>query len=264
METYRGCVRPWECDTTEHFTTAFYFNRLGQATDRLLGVEHVPRTTDCYVRYLREFNKGDVFHVDSGCIHSDDHRIVLGHRYVDSATGEVCTLFEQEIERVEGIDLHDALIPWDEPKREAREMPPTEAQWLATAAQIVAPADVDRSGRLSLEAIVHCLSTAALQCQVHMGLTPDFVREQRLGFSTFEFQMTFPSDPPRVGEGVEAQSAIAHVGKSSVRMVHRLVRVNAGEEIAILSQMGVNLNLDVRRPEALPDAVAARAKSLMN
>ena len=129
---------------------------------------------------------------------------------------------------------------------------------------MVAPADVDRSGRLSLAGIVHSLSAAALQCQSHMGLTPDLVRERRFGFSTFEFQMTFPEVPPRVGEGVEVQSAVAHVGKSSVRMIHRMTRVGGGGEIAVLSQMGVNLNLDARRPEALPDEVAARARSLMS
>ena len=27
-ETYRGTVPPWECDVTEHFTIAYYFDRL--------------------------------------------------------------------------------------------------------------------------------------------------------------------------------------------------------------------------------------------
>src|SRR5262245_49908744 len=29
METWRGIVAPWECDITEHFTIAYYFDRLG-------------------------------------------------------------------------------------------------------------------------------------------------------------------------------------------------------------------------------------------
>ena len=264
METYRGSVRPWECDTTEHFTTAFYFDRLAQVTDRLLGGEDRPRTTDCYVRYLRELNKGDVFHVDSGLIRSNGQSVVLGHRYVDSASGEVCSLFEQEVEGVEGVDLQRYLVDWDEPPRERREELPDSARWLATSADLVASDEVDGSGRLSLEGIVHRMSTAALQCQAHMGLTPELMREQRYGFSTFEFQMTFPGEPPRAGEGVEVYSAVAHVGSSSVRMVHRMTRTEAGGEIAILSQMGVNLNLDARRPEALPAEVAARARSLMH
>ena len=31
IETYRGTVPPWECDVTEHFTIAYYFDRLSDA-----------------------------------------------------------------------------------------------------------------------------------------------------------------------------------------------------------------------------------------
>src|SRR6266850_2048701 len=30
-ETWRGIVAPWECDITEHFTIAYYFDRLADA-----------------------------------------------------------------------------------------------------------------------------------------------------------------------------------------------------------------------------------------
>ena len=30
-ETWRGIVSPWECDITEHFTIAYYFDRLADA-----------------------------------------------------------------------------------------------------------------------------------------------------------------------------------------------------------------------------------------
>ena len=31
IETYRGTVPPWQCDVTEHFTIAYYFDRLDEA-----------------------------------------------------------------------------------------------------------------------------------------------------------------------------------------------------------------------------------------
>src|SRR5215469_2038756 len=31
IETYRGAVSPWETDVTEHFTVAFYFDRIAMA-----------------------------------------------------------------------------------------------------------------------------------------------------------------------------------------------------------------------------------------
>ena len=38
-ETYRGTVPPWECDVTEHFTIAYYFDRLEEAERNL--AEHL-------------------------------------------------------------------------------------------------------------------------------------------------------------------------------------------------------------------------------
>src|SRR2546423_10135595 len=35
IETYRGTVPPWECDVTEHFTIAYYFDRLEEAEPNL-------------------------------------------------------------------------------------------------------------------------------------------------------------------------------------------------------------------------------------
>ena len=128
----------------------------------------------------------------------------------------------------------------------------------------VRPGEVDGSNRLGLVALVHRLSTAAVQCQAHMGLTPELMRELRLGFSTFEFQMAFPGRPPGVGEAVEVKSTIAHVGTSSVRMLHRMERAAGGEVVVILGQMGVNLDLDARRPAPLPPEVADLARSLMS
>ena len=261
-ETYRGCVRAWECDTTEHFTTAFYFERLAQAAYRLLG-GRCARTLGFHVLYRREFNRGDVFHIDSGIIRADDTGLLLGHRFVDSATGETCTVGEQLVEAVDGIETAGLSVDWDEPERKVRPPVPDHATWLPTAVDVVLPGEVDWSGGLSLEGMVHRLSTAALQCESYLGLTPALLREERLGFSTFEFQMSFPSPPPTVGEQLEVHSAVAHVGSSSVRMVHRLRRVDGGGEVAILSQMGVNLNLDARRPQALSDEVAARARALL-
>ena len=59
-ETYRGSVPPWQCDTTEHFTIAYYFDRLEEAEANLcdlLGIKlPLPRgaITARFVRELRE------------------------------------------------------------------------------------------------------------------------------------------------------------------------------------------------------------------
>jgi acyl-CoA thioesterase FadM len=59
------------------------------------------------------------------------------------------------------------------------------------------------------------------------------------------------------------ETGIAHLGNSSMRLIHRLCDPRSGARIAQLSQYGVNLDLDARRPARWPDPVRARAEKLV-
>src|SRR3954453_18814552 len=74
-ETYRGTVPPWECDVTEHFTIAFYFDRLDEAERHLadiLGLGDTLRrggfTRRLDVRFARELRAASSFHIDSAAL----------------------------------------------------------------------------------------------------------------------------------------------------------------------------------------------------
>jgi acyl-CoA thioesterase FadM len=69
---------------------------------------------------------------------------------------------------------------------------------------------------------------------------------------------TLPVDAPYV-----VRSAIAHLGNSSMRMIHHMTDPRTGIEVARLSQYGVNLDLDARRPARWPEAVRNRAEALL-
>src|SRR5262245_42908501 len=99
-ETYRGAVPPWQCDVTEHFTIAHYFDRLEEAEANLaehLGLgslpcrDNLPRRINA--RFTRELREGASFHVESAALSVDDG-LRLGQRFVDSANGDVVTWFE--------------------------------------------------------------------------------------------------------------------------------------------------------------------------
>src|SRR5580698_920206 len=100
IETYRGAASPWECDVTEHFTLAFYFDRIARAEATLAGELGLLDTlraggfTRRYdVRLARELRAGSAFHIESGLI-GDDRGVRLGHRIVNSVTGEPTTWFD--------------------------------------------------------------------------------------------------------------------------------------------------------------------------
>lgn len=88
-ETYRGAVPPWECDLTEHFTIAYYLDRLTdfernladllELGDLLRGGGFHRRFT---LRFMRELRAGSSFHIESAAL-AIDRDLRLGHRFVD-------------------------------------------------------------------------------------------------------------------------------------------------------------------------------------
>src|SRR5260370_38311340 len=74
-ETYRGTVPPWECDVTEHFTIAYYFDRLEEGERNLaeaLGLDELLRgggfVRHLDVRFPRELRAGSSLHIESGAL----------------------------------------------------------------------------------------------------------------------------------------------------------------------------------------------------
>src|SRR4030081_3532780 len=94
IEAYRGTVPPWQCDVTEHFTIAYYFDRLEEAEANFadeLGLDDLSRRGGLIrrldVRFARELRAGSSFHVESAALGADaeggDNGLRLGHRFVD-------------------------------------------------------------------------------------------------------------------------------------------------------------------------------------
>jgi acyl-CoA thioesterase FadM len=89
------------------------------------------------------------------------------------------------------------------------------------------------------------------------------MRDQRRGFSTFEFQLELGGGVLRPGDPVRVRSALVHVGNSSMRLFHVMTNERTGERVATLEQLGVHLDMDARRPTPLPDAIRDRAKAIL-
>ena len=64
------------------------------------------------------------------------------------------------------------------------------------------------------------------------------------------------------GDRIDIESCVAQLGGSSLRLYHRVRNSGTGEYIAGLSQFGVQLDLDARRPSRIADDIRARAQAL--
>jgi len=275
IETYRGTVPPWECDVTEHFTIAYYFARLEEAEPNLaeaLGLGERLRgggfARQLDVRFARELRAGSSFQVE-GAVLGLDEGLRLGHRFVDSANGETVTWIDERwdlanapLSGEERGALDGRLATWEGPVAEIRAEPKSTEGFIPTARGRVRPADLDSAGHFGLAAIVHRFTDACIQAGSAIGMDSEYMEKSRRGFSTFELALRIGGalgldDPYLVETGV------AHLGNSSLRLVHVMTDPRSGREIARLGQYGVNLDLDARRPARWPDEVRTRAAKLV-
>src|SRR5438874_12506652 len=139
-ETYRGTVPPWECDVTEHFTIAYYFDRLEEGERNIaeiLGLGELLRgggfARNLDVRFARELRAGSSFHIESAALAlpgAVDPGLRLGHRFVDSANGETVTWIAESWDLPEGAlspaqrgAIAGGLGAWEGPAAEPRPEP---------------------------------------------------------------------------------------------------------------------------------------------
>jgi acyl-CoA thioesterase FadM len=266
-ETYRGAVPPWQCDVTEHFTIAYYFERLEEAQANLadaLDLAGLPRRGRIEARFARELREGASFHVESAAL-SVENGLRLGHRFVDSANGEPVTWFDEHWETApltQRGTIQARLAEWNGPATEQRPEPVTTAGFIPTGRGRVKRADTDAADHFALGAIVHRFSSASGQLGTAIGMDAAFMQQQRRGFSTFELILHLSASLPLHAPYV-VETGVAHLGNSSLRMIHRMTDARTGTEIARLSQYGVNLDLDARRPARWPDDIRGRAEKLV-
>jgi acyl-CoA thioesterase FadM len=273
-ETWRGIVAPWECDITEHFTIAYYFDRLADATSTLtesLGVDGGVRPVVWRfdVRFVRELRAGASFHILSAPLALDEASLRLGHQFIDSANGEVAAWVEETHDIAEALlprETREAigrgLMSWPGPAVERRPGPSTFEGFIPTARDRVKPIDLDPDGNFALAAFVHRFTAGCMQALAAIGATASYLETERKGFSTFELALQI-TGLPRLGSPVLVETTIAHLGNSSIRFMHRMCNPADGSEFARLGQFGVQLDLDTRRPAALPETLKAAAQRLL-
>ena len=153
-------------------------------------------------------------------------------------------------------------VAWDGPARELRWQPAGAEGFLESARDTVKPWEIDVFGQSALPFYIHRFSAGGIQAFAAFGMTPAYMREQRRGMSTFEFQLEFLGEL-HAGDPVHVKTGLLHLGNSSIRVLHRMLNGRTGELVARLDQFGVHLDVDARRPTAIPEVLRERARSIL-
>ncbi|HZD25942.1 MAG TPA: thioesterase family protein [Alphaproteobacteria bacterium] len=285
-ETCRGTVFPWECDMSEHLTVACYYDRFADASLTLmerLGIGprymHEQRqgcaTVACDTRYMREFRAGDLLHIESAVLAAEGKRLRIGHRVYDSVTGELCTemrqlLIHMHMDERRALPLPEDIrrrlagqaVAWDGTQWDDHPPARDDSGFADTLLNTTRPWEIDVVGHLGFQFYVQRFSAAGMQLFGRLGLTPAWLRERRRGYSTFDYRLRFRREL-NAGSIVQVRSAVAHLGGSSIRILHRLSDAISGTVSAELDQFGVLLDLDARRPARIPAEIRERAQPLL-
>ena len=265
IETYRSIVHAWECDSVDHFTTAYYFagfgsaewsllQRLGLRPKEIAALE--PRS--CRTRFMRELRAGSAYHIVSGVLEAGPGTARLGHQLFNSETSELCATHLQD---------YSGAVP-EEPIDWPNEKPIDTIDfdsldlWSPTAANIIHPRDLDHSGRMSLSTLIHYGSDANVQFQNRIGMTSSYMHEHLIGFATMAYHIELGALPREPGAIVEIESALAHLGRSSLRIAHRVLDGRTRATIATLAQFGVHFDRQARRPAEIPVQIRQIAEKL--
>lgn len=274
-ETYRGVVNAWECDVVEHFTIAYYFDRFPDATRNffdLIGAADHLRTgagaapARWHATFQSELRAGTSFHIVTGVLEAHEKTLCLGHQLLDSTTGKVSTLISETV--TVGSPLPPALlhkldslkVAWPGPKLPDR-ADPRSGGGMLSARDRVKSWEIGEDGFMALPSYIHRFSGAMMQALTAVGFTGAYMSDNRRGFSTFELDLKV-SAGAKAGEMLDCRTAVAQLGNSSMRFIHRMTD-KSGREIATLSQAGVHLDLDARKSTAIPADIRAKIEKLM-
>jgi acyl-CoA thioesterase FadM len=275
-ESYRGVVSAWECDIVEHFTIAYYFERFADATRNFLELIGEAETlgpavgaapSHLYVTFTQELRAGAVFHVLSAVVGIDESSLRLGHQVVASASLQTVSWVMESLPLPSSVTpqlrrrLEARIVAWPGPK-----VPQPAARGgsrgALTARDRVKPRELGEGGGMSLAAHVHRFSGAGMQFLSSIGMTSEYMHQNRRGFSTLALDLTL-TGVANVGDRIDVTTGVAHLGNTSLSYLHRMSGAD-GREIASLLQAGVQLDLDARRPAALPPAIREAVSKLLS
>ncbi len=207
---------------------------------------------------MRELRAGSPYHIVSGVLDAGSGTARLGHQLFNSETGALSATHLQDYSGT----VANEPIEWPEEK-------PIEAidfasldKWSPTAANIVYPRDLDHSGRMTLSTLIHYGSDANVQFQNRIGMTSSYMHENLIGFATMAYHIELGALPREPGAIIEFESALAHLGRSSLRIAHRVLDGRTRAPIATLAQFGVHFDRQARRPDEIPSQVRKIAEKL--
>ena len=278
VDTHKGFVERWECDTNDHLNVRFYAKRFDEALDMLAALQGAApvRVTCRHVRFHREMRADILTRVRSARVAGGpaDGRIV--HLLENAETGAVAAAALDDVAAKDGAGGGAALAATPRVAADivAAAMPrsiglapaaPEDAlARLARGAATVSnvrvadPRSFDASGSYRAFEYISGFSDGAAHAWSFAGLTNAVLAEKNWGRVAVESKVTV-FNPPQPGAVLRQISWVAAVAEKTLQIVHQVDDARTGTIVARGDFIGLILDFATRRAAPMPEFVIAPA-----
>ena len=285
IESYRGAVDPWECDTNGHMNVEFYIARFADALRHLAtvigmtpararqsGVALVGRAYR--VRYRRELYAGDILALRSAITRVTEGGLDSRHELVDAASGELSALAETSEHCIElrsgaaapwpaGVGAAAQALISENPPETVPPLGPPQRSGTGGGAPFesghgaVNAWECDALGHLSPRFYAARASDAAAHMLFQLGLDRARLAERRWGSTALEHHLAL-ARPLMAGDVVVITTGFREVRNKTFRFRHRFTDLESGEVTATIEVLSCLLDLERRKALVIPPEMRAR------
>ncbi len=132
---------------------------------------------------------------------------------------------------------------------------------LETYRGVVYPWQIDHMGHMNVQFYTARFDEATWQLNAALGLTPAFFELNRRGMAAVE-QRTLYKRELHAGDLIRIDSELLELAGKKAKFLHRMYRVDTGEEVASSELVGVFIDTESRRSAEFPEEILERAKAL--
>lgn len=127
---------------------------------------------------------------------------------------------------------------------------------------VVYPWCMDHMGHMNVQSYVARFDEASWHFLACLGLTPSLLAEQNRGLVALEQRIQYRKEVLQ-GSLLDVRTGLLAVGAKTLRYLHRMRNSETEEEVASMELLVAFLDKATRRATALPEPIAARARSLL-
>jgi acyl-CoA thioester hydrolase len=283
LETWRGGVSAWECDSLGHMNVRFYVARaveglVGLASALGLGGAFRERATatllvkDHHIRFLREAHAGTPLHMIGGVIDIQECEARFLQLLVHSTTGQLAASFQTLVTHATAGD--ERAFPWSDATRLAAERLKIAVPEAAAPRSLGLAASAGRGALAVADTLgLARLGTGAIgvgDCDVFGRMRPDVLvgrisdgdsglggvlpagsaDEDRsptaMGSAVLEYRLAYLGWP-RAGDRYVIRSGLTAVGEKTRNFVHWMLDPDSGRMWGSSEAVAVSLDLTTRR-----------------